>query len=337
MKTNEQKTEYPLKDGAKYKVAFAGLYVAAPALLTAAACLCFSGMISDVPLGRLPFAASFFLWLAIGAVGLAGAVYLFFCGFRYGTFSGYFAAQNSRRFKYETLALLAGIHDKSKYSVKSDVLDELDYCLQKLAAYKKFYLVKIAQEKLEAVVYNETLRLDALASAESYGQEFSAAVKKVRFCVDERFTDKRVKSYKGGGDYTFISYAHRNAKTVLPAIQRFQEAGLNIWFDEGITEGDDWMNHIAEKIDGCSRFVMFQSAAYAKSANCNVEIKRALKGGKTIIRAVLEDCELQKGLEMYLDAIQAVDCRTGLENKLDRIIDLLTDQTPQAPDAPAKP
>ena len=329
------KVSYPAEDSFKNKVLFALVYLTAPVALLTLAVYSFRALIGDLGVfGMKPGGGSAVLVLFGLIGGLGGAGFLFWQCFKYGSFKNYYYAKNSKAFKAEALRLISEIRRKFETLTAGDESGaavnsrkNMDACVQEFQNYKAFWRAGSDGNKMETVTYNEILKLKAIVDAEEFSlAEFAAMSQKVRFCAEERFHGVgSAKAYKGAGDYTFISYAHRNSKIVLPAIKRFQAEGLNIWFDEGITEGEDWMNHIAGKIDGCSHFIMFQSTAYAKSANCNVEIKRALRGDKTIIRVVLEDCELQKGLEMYLDVIQAIDCRTGIEDKMDRIIALLGD------------
>ena len=323
---------YPLKPGARYLIEYLAVGYLLPAVLLCLAFLSLGGLIRDLRVGGLSFAGSKALMFAGLFVCLGAAAYFFFYAYKYGSPDGYFNAANSRRFKKEMLRLIAAAVGGYKSAAagkydeaEKEILRYLQLCADILRKYKKFYLSDMSAAKLEAVTYNETLKMNEVLSAEkfSYG-DFLAAVKKVHFCLEERFTGEKAKAYKGEGDYAFISYSHRNSKAVLGVIKRLHEAAINVWFDEGITEGEDWMDHIARKIDGCSRFVMFQTPAYAKSINCNVEIKRALKTNRTVIRVILEESKLAEGVEMYLDAIQAIDCRAGIsEEKISRIIELL--------------
>ena len=331
-KTTGVTAAYPLKKGARYLIEYICIGYLLPAAFVCLAVLAFGGLVRDMRIGGLGFGGSKALMIIGMLACLGAAAYLFFYAYKYGSPEGYFYAANSRRFKKE-MKRLVGVSvsgykaaSEGQYDdAEKEILRYLQLCADRLRKFKKFYLSNDSAAKLETVTYNETLKMTELLSAEkfSYG-EFLAAVKKVHFCLEERFGGEKAKAYKGEGDYIFISYSHRNSKAVLNVIKRLHEAKINVWFDEGITEGDDWMDHIARRIDGCSRFLMFQTPAYAKSVNCNVEIKRALKTNRTVIRVILEESKLAEGVEMYLDAIQAIDCRQGItEDKISRIIELL--------------
>ena len=326
------KPGFPLKRGVRWLLQYLAIGYLLPAGLLCLAFLAFGGLVRDLKIGSLTFGGSAGLMVVGMLVCLAAAVYFFFYAFQYGSPAGYFSAQNSKKFKTEMKRLIAEAVNgykavlESKYDeAEKDILRNLQLCCGILRKYRKYYLANDAHARLEIVAHNEALKMLAVLNADSFFHaDFLAAVRKVHFCLEERFTGEKAKAYTGAGEYTFISYSHRNSKAVLGVIKRLHEAKLNVWFDEGITEGEDWMDHIARKIDGCSRFLMFQTPAYAKSINCNVEIKRALKTNRTIIRVILEDSKLADGVEMYLDAIQGIDCRQGIsEEKIVRIIGLL--------------
>ena len=49
-------------------------------------------------------------------------------------------------------------------------------------------------------------------------------------------------AYQGDEPYVFVCYAHENAARVYPEIQRLHEAGVQIWYGEGISPGTRWTN-----------------------------------------------------------------------------------------------
>jgi len=321
------KNLYPLKNDMKLKIRYIALYIAAPSVLLCLAILCLGGLAKDLHIGGMGFPAS----KALFAVGLClffgGAGYLFLMAFLYGWFEGYHMAANARAFKKDLLSLLRYFGERlAAFSPNpgQEVKKDLEACENYIKKYRKFYLTSLTDTKLEAVVFNEAMRLRDSADKENFSEkDLAAGLKKVRFCIGERFGKASLKSYKGTENYAMVSYAHRNSKVVLAVIKKLQEEGLNIWFDEGITEGEDWMDHIALKIDGCSHFVMFQTHAYVKSINCNVEIKRAIKTKRKIIRLLLDDSRLAEGVEMYLDSIQGIECYDGVDDKVERLVELL--------------
>lgn len=106
--------------------------------------------------------------------------------------------------------------------------------------------------------------------------------------------------------YVFISYAHLNSQQVLPCIQAMKRCGIQVWFDEGIAAGSEWPEYIAEKVVGCSKFVLFVSQAYLNSQNCKRELNFAISRKKEILSIFLEDVALSPGMEMQLGTYQSV-------------------------------
>jgi hypothetical protein len=49
--------------------------------------------------------------------------------------------------------------------------------------------------------------------------------------------DRPQTSYKGDAPYVFVSYSHKDAALVYPELGWMQEAGFNVWYDEGIEAG----------------------------------------------------------------------------------------------------
>ena len=106
--------------------------------------------------------------------------------------------------------------------------------------------------------------------------------------------------------YVFISYAHLDGATVLPCVETMKSSGINLWFDEGIEAGSEWPEFIAEKVVGCSKFVLFISNAYLNSQNCKRELNFAISRKKEILSVFLEDVQLSPGVEMQLGTYQAI-------------------------------
>jgi hypothetical protein len=46
-------------------------------------------------------------------------------------------------------------------------------------------------------------------------------------------------AYDGNEPYVFVCYAHDDAGEVYPEITRLKDAGVNIWYDEGIAPGSE--------------------------------------------------------------------------------------------------
>ncbi len=106
--------------------------------------------------------------------------------------------------------------------------------------------------------------------------------------------------------YVFISYAHANSGSVLSSINAMRNAGISLWYDEGIAAGSEWPEFIAEKVINCTKFVLFISKEYLESQNCKRELNFAISRKKEILSIYLEDVVLSPGMEMQLGTYQAV-------------------------------
>lgn len=112
--------------------------------------------------------------------------------------------------------------------------------------------------------------------------------------------------YNGNEPYIFISYAHSDTKKVLPIIEHMQQAGIPIWYDDGIEAGTEWPQYIAERLAGASCILVFLSPNSANSHNCRNEINLASELKKEFLVVHLMDFELPLGLKLQLNSNQAI-------------------------------
>ena len=85
-------------------------------------------------------------------------------------------------------------------------------------------------------------------------------------------------AYQGDEPFVFISYAHKDAAVVYEEITRLHEAGVNVWYDEGIEASNEWPEEIANAVLDCTAFLAFVSPRATASVNCRNEINLALTG-----------------------------------------------------------
>ncbi|HWQ51799.1 MAG TPA: TIR domain-containing protein, partial [Terriglobales bacterium] len=113
-------------------------------------------------------------------------------------------------------------------------------------------------------------------------------------------------AYRGSEPYIFISYAHLDADMVFREIKRFNEQGYNVWYDEGISPGNEWTGDIARALENCSLFVVFITPNSADSLNVLNEINFALGDRKPFIAIHLTETVLKGGLKLQISSIQAI-------------------------------
>ena len=113
--------------------------------------------------------------------------------------------------------------------------------------------------------------------------------------------------YEGNEPYIFVSYAHKDSAAVFSIIEKLNERGFRIWYDEGIELGSEWPEDIANHIDKCSALIAFHSSNSVKSNNCRHEINFAIEGYKDILSIYLEKVELTRGMKMQLSSFQSTN------------------------------
>lgn len=112
--------------------------------------------------------------------------------------------------------------------------------------------------------------------------------------------------YRGTAPYIFISYCHEDQARVYPYIERLDRDGYRIWYDEGITPGDEWTETIATHLEECSVFIAFITEASVNSHNCRNEINFAIQRNKDFVSLFLDDVMLSAGMEMLLSSVQGI-------------------------------
>ena len=96
-------------------------------------------------------------------------------------------------------------------------------------------------------------------------------------------------AYRGRDKYIFVSYAHDDKDLVFQEIARYQYMKYNVWYDEGISPGNEWKEDIAEHLTNSDLFIIFLTKNTAKSENCRIEFYCALNNSKPIIPIYMED------------------------------------------------
>ena len=107
-------------------------------------------------------------------------------------------------------------------------------------------------------------------------------------------------AYSGEEPYIFISYSHQDAHLVYPEIIQLNDAGYNIWYDEGVAASNEWPEEIANAVLSCSVFLCFISPRATDSINCRNEINLALNEKKPFLAIHLEETALPPGLRLRM-------------------------------------
>ncbi|MBD3213083.1 MAG: TIR domain-containing protein [Candidatus Lokiarchaeota archaeon] len=113
-------------------------------------------------------------------------------------------------------------------------------------------------------------------------------------------------AYEGEEPYIFVSYTHKDKAEVYPIIDKLNQEGLKLWYDEGIHLSTDWCNTIAEKLMGCDLFLSFISPHINESENSKDEIFLATEENKPFIAVYLKETDLVPGIKMRIRRIQGI-------------------------------
>ncbi|MEA5017367.1 MAG: leucine-rich repeat protein [Erysipelotrichaceae bacterium] len=113
-------------------------------------------------------------------------------------------------------------------------------------------------------------------------------------------------AYRGREPYIFISYSHRDSQLVFAEIKRLNEFGYHVWYDEGISPGNEWTDEIAGALEHCALFIVFFTPNSAESDNVQNEIDFALDDKKPCIGVYLKETTLRGRTRLRFGMKQAI-------------------------------
>ena len=113
-------------------------------------------------------------------------------------------------------------------------------------------------------------------------------------------------AYRGNEPYIFISYSHSDSEIVFTEIKRLNELGYHVWYDEGISPGNEWTEEIASALEHCALFLVMFTPNSANSDNVQNEIDFALDDKKPCIGIYLKEAKLQGRTRLRFGMKQAL-------------------------------
>lgn len=113
-------------------------------------------------------------------------------------------------------------------------------------------------------------------------------------------------AYDGEGSYVFVCYAHDDAGVVYPEIQWLHDNGVNVWYDEGITPGEEFPERLGNAILGASLILFYVSPRSVESRHCRNEVFFSLDRNTPVLALHIEKTELPPGLALSTGTAQAV-------------------------------
>jgi DNA-binding winged helix-turn-helix (wHTH) protein/TolB-like protein len=115
-----------------------------------------------------------------------------------------------------------------------------------------------------------------------------------------------IPAYEGDEPYVFVCYSHDDREQVYHELTRLRGAGINVWYDEGISIGSEWTDEIANAIADCSHFLYFVSRTSVESNYCLNEVHLASDDKKLLVPVFLERTELPRSLQLTIGRFQAL-------------------------------
>lgn len=114
------------------------------------------------------------------------------------------------------------------------------------------------------------------------------------------------KAYSGNDHFIFVCYSHKDKEQVYPELVWLRDQGLNIWYDEGISPGEEWPEKIAWAIENADRILFYLSPDSTQSRICRDEVRLARTTGIPIVTVQLKRARLRGGLELTLGSSQSI-------------------------------
>ena len=118
--------------------------------------------------------------------------------------------------------------------------------------------------------------------------------------------EKPFSAYLGDGPYVFVCYAHEDSEIVFHEIAWLNDYGANVWYDEGISPGQEWSDELAKAIQGCTKVLYFVTSNSVSTEHCRRELNFAQEEGREAVAIHLEATEVPAGLRLVLNNRQAI-------------------------------
>jgi len=132
------------------------------------------------------------------------------------------------------------------------------------------------------------------------------------------------KAYSGTDDFVFISYASAESHIVRDYALNLHNNGVNVWYDDGLNAGENWLNSLMQKIASprCKGVILFLSKLSVTRPFVRAEVHKAFSLGKPIYGVYLEDnIPLDESMQTYIANIQSTFItRIGKSKALDEIL-----------------
>ena len=179
----------------------------------------------------------------------------------------------------------------------------------KKAAPKKTTTVKKAAAKKAAPKKTTTAKKAAKKKTTTkVSKAVKSTTKKIINSIKEIVTLKPpFIAYNGLKPYLFCSYAHEDMSKVFKIIDKINQIGYRIWYDEGISPGIEWPEAIGNSLLKCDQYLVFMTPNAITSRNVRNEINLAYSKNKDLLVVYLEPTRLSGGMQLQLGTVQCVN------------------------------
>jgi hypothetical protein len=113
-------------------------------------------------------------------------------------------------------------------------------------------------------------------------------------------------AYDGDEPFVFVCYAHDDAEIVYQELTWLRDHGVNIWYDEGITPGEEFPERLGKAILGASLVLFYISPRSVGSRHCRNEVFFSLDRETPVLAVHLEKTALPPGLALSTGTAQAI-------------------------------
>ncbi len=124
--------------------------------------------------------------------------------------------------------------------------------------------------------------------------------------TDQSTVKKPFQAYDGDEPYVFVCYAHADAELVYQELTWLRDHGINIWYDEGITPGEEFPERLGNAVLGASLVLFYVSPRSVSSRHCRNEVFFALDRDVPVLSIFTEETELPAGLALSTGTAQAI-------------------------------
>lgn len=126
---------------------------------------------------------------------------------------------------------------------------------------------------------------------------------------------------QAGAPDVFVAYSRKDAEICRRVVIALRQQGLDVFYDQFIEGGQEWRESIARSIKSCSVFLVLLSSGSVASAQVRKEVNLATTYTKSIVPVMIENVQLDGGLELELSGINFIAYFDNPEKRLVEVVE----------------